>query len=72
MRYNHTKKKISLSKTRIGISFRDLFEEFQRNVVRKRVHSFWFKRENKAVSNYEFLMPISWTNLFHLLFQMEF
>lgn len=68
MGYNHTKKKISSSKTRIGVSSRDTFGEFQRNVVRRHVHSFWFKRENRVVSNNEFLMLISWTNVFHLLF----
>ncbi|XP_022160092.1 uncharacterized protein LOC111026344 [Myzus persicae] len=78
--YNNSKTVISPSKTRIKTSFRDTYyEEFERNVVRRHVHSFWFKREiptvdkiHKAVSDDDSLPNISRTNLFRLLKDMEF
>lgn len=77
--YNLTKKIIFPSKTMVSLSFRDAPEEFQRNMDRRHVHSFRFKREiptvqkiYQVVSNDESLSPISRTNLFHLLKEMDF
>lgn len=78
-KYNRTKKIISPSKTRVRLGFRDTFDEFDRNVIRRHVHSFWYKREistidkiHQVVSDDDSLPHISRTNLFHLLKLMEF
>ncbi|XP_026818991.1 uncharacterized protein LOC113557623 [Rhopalosiphum maidis] len=77
--YNNTKKVISPCKKRVKTSFLDTFEEFERNVVRRHVHSFWFKREIptvdkifQVVSDDDSLPIISRTNLFRLLKEMDF
>ncbi|XP_060855582.1 uncharacterized protein LOC132933290 [Metopolophium dirhodum] len=77
--YNNTKKVISPCKKRVKTSFRDTFEEFERNVVRRHIHSFWFKREIptvdkifQAVSDDDSLPIISRTNHFRLLKEMDF
>jgi transposase len=60
-------------------SFRDLFDEFAKNAVRRHVHSIWFRREiptidkiHQAVSADDNLPSISRTNLFHLLKDLDF
>ncbi|CAI6363976.1 unnamed protein product [Macrosiphum euphorbiae] len=79
MVYNRSKIVISPCRTRAKISARIIFDEFQRNVVRRHVHSFWFKREiptvdkiYQVVSNDESLPPISRTSLFRILKEMGF
>lgn len=66
-------------RTRNKKSFRDLFDEFAKNAVRRHVHSIWFRREiptvdkiYQAVSADDSLPPISRTNLFHLLKDLDF
>ncbi|XP_003241398.1 uncharacterized protein LOC100568659 [Acyrthosiphon pisum] len=79
MVYNRSKIVISPNRTRVKISARIIFEEFARNLVRRHVHSFWYKREiptvdkiYQAVSNDDSLPPISRTGLFRLLKDMGF
>lgn len=79
MVYNRSKIVISPNRTRVKISARIIFEEFARNLVRRHVHSFWFKHEiptvdkiYQAVSNDDSLPPISRTGLFRLLKDMGF
>jgi len=79
MVYNRSKIVISPSRTRVKVSDRIIFEEFQRNVVRRHIHSFWFKREiptlvkiHRTVSGDASLPPISQVDLFRLLKYMGF
>ncbi|XP_060881942.1 uncharacterized protein LOC132953567 [Metopolophium dirhodum] len=79
MVYNRSKIVISPSRTRVKASALMIFEEFERNVVRRHVHSFWFKRQiptidkiYKTVSSDASLPPISKPNLFRLLKDMGF
>lgn len=78
-KYNHTKEIITPNKTQIRISFHDKFEEFQRNVIRRHIHSFWFQREiltvhkiYQMVSNDKSLSLILRTNIFYLLKEIDF
>lgn len=66
-------------KKRIRLSFKDSFDDFQRNAVRRHVHSFWFQKQiptidkiYDVVSRDETLPPISRTNLHKLLKLMDF
>ncbi|XP_022167266.1 uncharacterized protein LOC111031563 [Myzus persicae] len=77
--YNRSKTVVSPNRTRVRMPSRIIFEEFERNVVRRYVHSFWLKREiptvdkiHQVVSNDESLPPISRTGLFRLLKNMGF
>lgn len=77
--YNETKLVTTPTQKRVRKSFRDSFDDFQRNTVREHVHSIWFKREiptldkiHQVVSADGCLPPISRTNLFHLLKEMDF
>jgi len=80
MLYNRSKTVVSPNRTRARMSSRiAVFEEFEKNVVRRHVHSFWLKREiptvdkiYQVVSNDESLPHISRTSLFHLLKDMGF
>lgn len=77
--YNKTKQVTSPKKKRVRKSYRDIYDEFSRNVIRRHVHSIWFQREiptvdkiHQVVSNDESLPLISRTNLFHLLKELDF
>jgi len=43
--YNETKTVSVAKQTRKKKSFRDLFDDFSKNAVRRHVHSIWFRRE---------------------------
>lgn len=77
--YNETKMVISPKRNREKKSFRDSFDDFSKNAVRRHVHSIWFRRETPtvdkiyaAVSSDDSLPPISRTNLFRLLKDLDF
>lgn len=77
--YNKTKQVTSPKKNRVRKSYRNIYDEFSRNVIRRHVHSIWFQREiptvdkiHQVVSNDESLPLISRTNLFHLLKELDF
>lgn len=77
--YNETKTVPVAKTTRKKKSFRDLFDDFSKNAVRRHVHSIWFRREiptidkiYQAVSADDSLPKVSRTNLFHLLRDLDF
>ncbi|KAL4091106.1 hypothetical protein QTP88_025846 [Uroleucon formosanum] len=77
--YNRLKIVISPNKTRVKSSARIIFDEFQKNLVRRYVHSFWLKREiptldkiYQVVSKDESLPKISRSSLFRVLKDMGF
>jgi len=77
--YNHTKTVVSPNRKRVRISFKDTFDEFDRNAVRQHVHSFWHNKTIPTLSkiytsakNDNSLPHISQTNLYHLLKLLDF
>lgn len=77
--YNEKKSVTSPKRTRVRKSFRETFDDLARNTVRRHVHDICFRHEistvdkiHQAVSNDESLPPISRTNLFHLLKELDF
>jgi len=77
--YNETKMVVSPKRKREKKSFRDSFDDFSKNAVRRHVHSIWFRRETPTVdkiyaevSSDDSLPPISRTNLFRLLKDLDF
>lgn len=77
--YKETNTVAAPKQTRKKKSFRDLFDEFSKNAVRRHVHSIWFRCEiptvdkiHQAVSADGSLPSISRTNLFHLLKDLDF
>lgn len=77
--YNKTKLVTTPSQKRARKSFRDLFDDLQKSTIRGHVHSIWLLREiptldkiHQVVSADDSLPPISRTNLFHLLKEMDF
>jgi len=47
--YNETKMVTSPKRKREKRSFRDSFDDFSKNAVRRHVHSIWFRRETLTV-----------------------
>jgi transposase len=77
--YNSTKTITSPCKKRTRLSFKDSFDDFDRNAVRRHVHSFWFQKQVPTVDKIynvvcsdKTLPHISRTNLFKLLKLMDF
>jgi len=77
--YKETNTVAAPKQTRKKKSFRDVFDEFSKNAVRRHVHTIWFRREiptvdkiHQAVSADDSLPSISRTNLFHLLKDLDF
>ncbi|XP_025412163.1 uncharacterized protein LOC112684732, partial [Sipha flava] len=76
--YKETHKVVASKQKRKKKSFRDLFDEFAKNAVRRHVHSIWFRREIPTIDKIhqtvsaDSLPSISRTNLFHLLKDLDF
>uniref|UniRef100_A0A2S2PF27 Tc1-like transposase DDE domain-containing protein n=1 Tax=Schizaphis graminum TaxID=13262 RepID=A0A2S2PF27_SCHGA len=77
--YKETNTVAAPKQTRKKKSFRDLFDEFLKNAVRRHVHTIWFHREiptvdkiHQAVTADDSLPSISRTNLFHFLKDLDF
>jgi len=77
--YKETKTVISPKRTRVREQITEAFDDFDRNAVRRHVHSIWFRREiptvdkiHKAVSDDKDLPTVSRTSMFKLLKELKF
>ncbi|XP_050066442.1 uncharacterized protein LOC126555585 [Aphis gossypii] len=77
--YKETKTVVSPKRTRVRKQITEAFDDFDRNAVRRHVHSIWFRREiptvdkiHKAVSDDKDLPTVSRTSIFKLLKELKF
>ncbi|KAE9522898.1 hypothetical protein AGLY_016709 [Aphis glycines] len=77
--YKETKTVISPKRKRVRNQITETFDDFDRNAVRRHVHSIWFRREiptvdkiHKAVSDDKDLPTVSRTSMFKLLKELKF